>query len=100
MEILPFETTWMKLGDIKLSEINQRKSNTTWYHLYVKPRKSTQMNVNTKQKLTPRQTEFTSPKCGARLGGWISRYKLPYIKQMSSKDLLYRTRDYTQCFSV
>ena len=39
MEILPFETTWTKLGDIKLSEINQRKSNTVWYHLYVKSKK-------------------------------------------------------------
>lgn len=50
--------------NIMLSETTQKeKMNTTWYHLYVKPRKSTQMNVNTKQKPAPRQTEFTSPKC-------------------------------------
>ena len=42
MEILPFETTWMKLEDIKLSEINQKKSNTAWYHLYMKSKKKNQ----------------------------------------------------------
>ena len=35
-EILPFVTTWMDLEGIVLSEINQRKTNTIWFHLYVK----------------------------------------------------------------
>ena len=33
--ILRFPTTWMKLEHILLSEINQRKTSTLWYHLYV-----------------------------------------------------------------
>ena len=27
--------TWINLEDIMLSEISQRKTNTTWYHLYM-----------------------------------------------------------------
>ena len=34
-EILPSETTWTDSGGITLSEISQRKINTTWSHLYV-----------------------------------------------------------------
>ena len=33
--ILPFETTWMELKGIMLSEISQRKTNTVWPHWYV-----------------------------------------------------------------
>ena len=33
--ILPFMITWMDLEDIMLSEINQIKTNTVCYHLYV-----------------------------------------------------------------
>ena len=32
-EILSFLKIWMELEDIMLSEINQRKANTIWYHL-------------------------------------------------------------------
>ena len=34
-EILLFEATWLDVEGIMLSEINQRKINTVWYHLYV-----------------------------------------------------------------
>ena len=34
-EMLLLMTTWMDLEDIMLSEINQRKPNTTWSHLFV-----------------------------------------------------------------
>ena len=52
-----------------LSETTQRKINITWYHLHVKPRKSTQMNVNTKRKLTPKQTvSLHYQSLGAELG--------------------------------
>lgn len=30
---MPFATTWIDLRGIMLSEINQRKTNTAWYHL-------------------------------------------------------------------
>ena len=32
---LPFETAWMDLEGIKLSEINQTRTNTIQSHLYV-----------------------------------------------------------------
>ena len=34
-EILPFATTWIDLKGIMLSEINQKKEDTVWSHLYV-----------------------------------------------------------------
>lgn len=34
-EILPFAAPWIDLRGIMLREINQRKTNTKWYHLYV-----------------------------------------------------------------
>ena len=33
--MLPFAAMWMDLENILFSEINQRKINITWYHLYV-----------------------------------------------------------------
>ena len=39
--IFPFSTIWMDLEGIMLSEISQRKTNTLWYHLYVKSDKYT-----------------------------------------------------------
>ena len=38
-EILPFAITWMDLESIMLSEINQRKTNTVYCHLYVECKK-------------------------------------------------------------
>ena len=34
-EILSCATMWMNLKDNMLSEISQRKTNTSWYYLYV-----------------------------------------------------------------
>ena len=34
-EIIPSAASWMQLEIIIPSEISQRKTNTTWYHLYV-----------------------------------------------------------------
>ena len=40
-ESLPFGTIWMELEGIKLSEINQRKTNQAWYPFYIEsPQKS------------------------------------------------------------
>ena len=38
-KILPFTTTWMDPEGIVLSEIRQRKTNATWFHLYVESKK-------------------------------------------------------------
>ena len=35
-EIMPSAATWMPLEMITLSEVRKRKTNTIWYHLYVK----------------------------------------------------------------
>ena len=34
-EIMTFAATWMDLEITILSEVNQRKTNIIWYHLYV-----------------------------------------------------------------
>ena len=34
-EILPFATAWMDPVNIMLSEVNQTKTNTIWFHLYM-----------------------------------------------------------------
>ena len=34
---MPFVATWMEI--IILSEVSQRKTNITWYHLYAIPKK-------------------------------------------------------------
>ena len=39
---------WMDLESTLLSEINQRKTNTVYYHLYVKPKKYNKLvNITT-----------------------------------------------------
>ena len=43
--IMPFETTWMDLESIMLSEISQRKTNTSWFH-------TCNLKHKTKQKQT------------------------------------------------
>ena len=37
--VLPFETTWVDLEGIMLSEISQRKKNTVCSHLHVESKK-------------------------------------------------------------
>ena len=37
--MLPFATTWMDLEGITLSEVNQRKTNTICFYLYVEYKK-------------------------------------------------------------
>ena len=44
-EIMPFAATWMDLEIIILSEIRQRKTNITWYCLYVESKKQTKKTI-------------------------------------------------------
>ena len=38
---MPSATTWMNLEVIILSEVNQTKTNTIWYHLYMESKSDT-----------------------------------------------------------
>ena len=59
-ERFPFVTTQMDTEGIRLSEINQRETNTVWYHLYVEPKKYNKLVNITKQKQTHRFWEQIS----------------------------------------
>ena len=52
MKFIPFATTWMDWESIMLSEINQRKTNTIQYHLYVESKKIEKLVNITKKKYT------------------------------------------------
>ena len=83
------------------------KTNIMWYHLYVESKKKmTQMSLFTEQKQTHRLQKqtlwFLKGKC---LGGineelGINIHILLYIKQITDKDLLYRTGNSTQYFVI
>ena len=60
-KILPFVVTWMDLEIITLSEVRQRKTNITRYHLYVESTEMIQMNLFTKQTQT-QKTNLRLPK--------------------------------------
>ena len=60
---MSFAATWINLDIIILSEVSQTKTDI-WYHLYVKSKKMTQMNLFTKQKETHKLREQTSGYCG------------------------------------
>ena len=47
-----FAATWMDLEGIMLSEIRQRKTNTVWYHWYIKSEKCNKLlNIIERSKL-------------------------------------------------
>ena len=60
-----FATTWMDLEIIILSEVSQRKKNTTLYRLYVESKKKNHMN-SYKREIDP-QTQKTNL--------WLSKQK-------------------------
>ena len=55
--ILPFLTIGMDLDSIMLSEISQRKTNTVWYHFYVKSKKIQQCTESNKKEADSQDTE-------------------------------------------
>ena len=64
---MSFAATWINLDIIILSEVSQTKTDI-WYHLYVKSKKMTQMNLFTKQKQTHIGNQLMVTK-GKREGG-------------------------------
>jgi len=56
-QILPFATTWVDLEGIMLSEINQRKTNTLWFHPYVEFKKQNRQKRDQEKKKTQLNTE-------------------------------------------
>ena len=84
-EIVPFVTAWMDLEGIMLSEISQRKTNTTWFHLYVE---SKEQNTHKKLKQTHRHRQQTNWGLSEQrgIGGLdekskeINKYKLEVTK--------------------
>ena len=56
-EMLPFAATWMDLEGIMLSETSQRKTNSVWYHLYVKSKNYNKLVNITQKKQTQRNRE-------------------------------------------
>ena len=102
-KIMPFAATWMDLEIITLSEVRMRKTNATWYHLYVESKiwhKWTYLwNRN---RLTDIENRLAVASGEVGVGGgkdWefgISRCKLLYIGCVNNKVLLYNTGNYIQ----
>ena len=67
-EILPFETTWMDLKGIMLSEIRKTKKNTVRFHLYKESKTNKQNKTKTESwKQIPRG--WLPEGRGMRMGG-------------------------------
>ena len=52
-ELMPSAATWMDLEIIVLSEVNQTKTNTIWYHLYVESKKKDANELIYKTEIDP-----------------------------------------------
>ena len=101
-KIIPFAATWMQLEIIVLSEVGQRKTNTIWYHLYVKSKiwhKRTYLwNRNRIRHIENRLVVAKGEGDGRRLD-WdfgFSRCKLVYTEWVNNKVLLYSTGNCSQ----
>ena len=70
-KILSFVTTWMNLEGILLSEIRQRKTNSSWHYLYVDSGKSlTHGN----------RAEMWLQRVGRNRERFVKGYKLSFIR--------------------
>ena len=95
-EIMPFAATWMDLEISILSEVNQRETNTIWYHLYVESKIWCKwIYLWNRNRLTDIENRLVVAKGRGSgrdaLGVGVSRYKLAYIEWMNNKILLYST---------
>ena len=103
---MPFAAAWMDLEIIILSEVSQTEKDK--YHMIslvcVESKKMIQINLYTKH-IDPK-TQKTNLWLPEGKGGGMNQefginlYKLLYIKQITRKDLLYSTRNYTQYFII
>ena len=128
-EIMPCEATWMDLEMIRLSDANQIKTNTIWYHLYLESKNSaeelmywvrqkvcsgfpvtsygktwtfcpTQYNRETNSQTEKPVVTRREGRGGIHQEWGISRYKLSHLKQVSNQDLLHSTEDYIQYLAI
>ena len=93
------QATWMDPEIIILSEVKKRKTNTMWYHLYVKSKTWTnELNYQTETDSQTQRTDCGSQGAGRQgLGGsGISRFKPSYKEWTNNKDLLHSTGIYIQ----
>ena len=104
-EVTPFTATWMDLQIIILSEVNQTKTNIICYRLYVESRTTT-TTKDTSQLISRTENKFMLTKGERGVGRVINQqvginiYILLYIKQITNKDLLQSTENYTQYFVI
>ena len=100
-EMMLFAATWMQLEGIILSEVSERKTNISWYHLHVESKiwhKWTYLwNIN---RLTDIENRLVIAKA-VGVGGMVqkieaSRGKLLHIEWINNKVLLYKTENYIQ----
>ena len=67
-EIMSFVETWMHLEIISLSEVSQKKTNTTWYHLYVETKiRQEKSYLQNRNKFTDIENRLVAAK-GERAG--------------------------------
>ena len=81
--------------------VRQRKTNTVWYHLYVKSKKNNKWTNRIKHETDSWHREALVVAREEGVGGWvqqvreIKRHKLPVTKEMSHQDEMY-CREYSQ----
>ena len=99
-EIMSFAITWMELETLILSKVSRTKTNDIIYMWNLKKKK------DTRQKQTYRHRKqiygYQRGKVRIRMD-WefgINIYTLLYIKQITNKDLLYSTGNYSQYFLI
>ena len=63
---MPSAATWMDPETVILCEVNETKTNNTWYHFYVESTKMVQINLFSKQKQSHRCRKQTTVTRGMR----------------------------------
>ena len=86
-EIMPFSATWMDLEFIKLTEVSQRKTSTTWYGLCVESKIMIQWPyLQNRNRLTDTENKLmvTKGERGVNQESGINRYKHMCAKSLQS----------------
>ena len=97
---MPFAATWMELETLILSEVRKRKTNTTWYHLYLVSNIRHKWTFSTEKKIMHLENRLVVA-WGEREGvGWIGslgltdRCKLLLLEWISNEILPCSTENY------